>query len=129
METPNYILSIEVYYQSNGFMNVTQAKYIKDIISKVNMVNANVVNTHIYSHYKLSKHGTDNVIIPLLYKSTVRALQYVTITLPNIAYCLNKVLQFIANPPDTHCSVVKRILKGSTSDYKHMKDGYYLGST
>jgi len=33
---------------------------------------------------------------PLLYHSIVRALQYVTITRPDLSYSVNKVCQFMA---------------------------------
>lgn len=47
---------------------------------------------------------------PTQYRSIVGALQYVTLTRPDIAYCVNKICQFLANPRDTHWRAVKRIL-------------------
>lgn len=39
------------------------------------------------------------------------ALQYVTITRPNIALGVNKAAQFMHCPLDTHLKAVKRILR------------------
>ena len=39
------------------------------------------------------------------------ALQYATLTRPEISYAVNKVCQYMANPLDSHWAVVKRILR------------------
>jgi hypothetical protein len=44
---------------------------------------------------------------PTLYRSTMGALQYLSITRPDIAFVVNKVSQFMQDPWDTHWSVVK----------------------
>jgi histone deacetylase 1/2 len=41
----------------------------------------------------------------------VGALQYVTLTRPEIAFCVNKVCQFLASPLLSHWQAVKRILR------------------
>ncbi|KAG8473394.1 hypothetical protein CXB51_035704 [Gossypium anomalum] len=46
-----------------------------------------------------------------LYRSIVRALQYVVITRTDIAFTVNKVCQFMHNPLDVHFKAVKRILR------------------
>lgn len=51
-------------------MVLTQTKYIKDLLSKVNMDEANGVNTPMFSSCKLSKHGEDKISNPFLYRST-----------------------------------------------------------
>ncbi|CAH9095526.1 unnamed protein product, partial [Cuscuta europaea] len=48
---------------------------------------------------------------PHLYRSIVGALQYVTITRPEISYSVNRVCQFMHKPTLTHWSAVKRILR------------------
>ena len=46
-----------------------------------------------------------------MYRSIVGALQYVTMTHPNIAFVVNKACQFIPQPITSHWLAVKRILK------------------
>lgn len=46
-----------------------------------------------------------------LYRSLVGALQYFTITRPDLAYYVNTMCQFQQNPTTDHFQVVKRILQ------------------
>lgn len=51
--------------------------------------------------------------------SIVEALQYLSLTRPNIAFAVNKVSQFMHAPRDTHWSAVKRILRFLKSTIDH----------
>lgn len=48
---------------------------------------------------------------PSLYRSVVGALQYATITRPDISYAVNRVCQFLSMPTIHHWKSVKRILR------------------
>lgn len=51
-----------------------------------------------------------------LYRFVVGALQYITITRPDICFSVNKVCQFLSQPLEEQWKVVKRIsthLKGT----------------
>ena len=48
---------------------------------------------------------------PTLYRSLVGALQYLTITRPNIAYAVNFVSQFLHSPTEDHFLAVKCLLR------------------
>ncbi|KAL5543508.1 hypothetical protein UlMin_007292, partial [Ulmus minor] len=60
---------------------------------------------------KLTSDEGDPVPNATYYRSIVGGLQYVTITRLEIAYCVNKVCQFMQNPLDLHWKAVKRILR------------------
>jgi hypothetical protein len=47
----------------------------------------------------------------LVYRSTVGALQYFTLTRPNLSFAVNKVCQFLSKPTDVQWEAVKRILR------------------
>jgi histone deacetylase 1/2 len=111
MGKPDYFLGIEVQHLSNGNMLLTQSKYIRDLLHRANMAEAKGINTPMVSSLKLSKFGTDSLPDPHEYRSIVGALQYVTLTRPEIAFCVNKVCQFLSNPLMTHWQAVKRILR------------------
>ena len=48
---------------------------------------------------------------PTTYRSLVGALQYLTITRPDISYAVNQVSQFLQAPTISHFQSVKRILR------------------
>ncbi|XP_057730569.1 secreted RxLR effector protein 161-like [Arachis stenosperma] len=59
-----------------------------------------------------------------LYRSVIGSLQYLTITRPEICYCVNKLAQFVQSPLDSHWRKVKRVLRylsGTASYGLHIK--------
>lgn len=46
-----------------------------------------------------------------LYRSTVGMLQYLCITRPDVAFCVNKLSQYMNSPSDGHWKAVKRVLR------------------
>lgn len=59
------------------------------------MHGCNGIATQMLSNLKLSKTGCDTLKDPHQYRSIVGALQYVTLTRPEIAYSVNKLCQFL----------------------------------
>ena len=75
------------------------------------MAEAQPISSPMASSCKLTKTGSDLFSDPTLYKSVVGALQYLTITRPEISYTVNKVCKLMVNPLDSHWIAVKRILR------------------
>jgi histone deacetylase 1/2 len=107
----DYFLGLEVHHKSSGGLLLNQAKYVKDLLCKTNMENCKPIGSPMVSSCRLSKFGTDTMNDPSLYRSTVGALQYATLTRPDIAFSVNKVCQFMAHPLESHWRAVKRILR------------------
>ena len=59
---------------------------------------------------KLSLFDGDPLQDPKEYQSVVGALQYLTITCPDISFAVNQVCQFMHQPTTSHWTAVKRIL-------------------
>ncbi|XP_047949460.1 secreted RxLR effector protein 161-like [Salvia hispanica] len=85
----------------------------------MNMQEAKGCPTPMVSASRLSKHDGNPTVEGKIYRSAVGALQYATITRPEISFCVSKVSQFMANPLDSHWKAVKRILRylAGSSDY------------
>lgn len=62
------------------------------------------------SKSKLSPSDGSPLDEPTMYRHLVGALQYVTLTRPDIYFTVNQVRQFMHAPTDIHMVVVKRIL-------------------
>jgi histone deacetylase 1/2 len=92
---------------------MSQQKYASDILMRAGMFNCKPVDTPMATFDKLSLTDGD----PLgaedstKYRSMVGALQYLTLTRPDICFAINKVCQFLHAPTTVHWSSVKRILR------------------
>ena len=63
--------------------------------------------TPVDSKSKLS--ATDGHVNPSEYRSIVGALQYLTLTRPDLAYAVQQVCLFMHDPREPHLALVKRI--------------------
>lgn len=107
----DYFLGIEVKTLRDRSLLLTQRKYIRDLLQKTSMSEAQPISSPIASSCKLTKTGSDLFSDPTLYRSVEGALQYLTITRPEISYSVKRVCQFMANPLDPPWTAVKRILR------------------
>ncbi|XP_061337462.1 uncharacterized mitochondrial protein AtMg00810-like [Gastrolobium bilobum] len=120
----HYFLGIEAHSLQTGGLHLTQSKYVSDLLKKANMADAKPMPSPMISGQKLSSTDGSPFRDPVLYRSIVGALQYATITRPDISFSVNKVCQFMHNPLDTHWKTVKRILRylsGTSSFGLHIK--------
>jgi histone deacetylase 1/2 len=108
----NFFLGIEVQKVANGLV-LNQAKYAQDILTRVGMAHCIGVSTPLSSSEKISAHQGD-LLGPedsTNYRSMVGALQYLTLTRPDISYAVNKVCQYLHAPTTVHWTAAKRILR------------------
>ena len=75
------------------------------------MAEARPISSPMSSSSQLSLLAGVEFSDPTLYRSTVGALQYLSITRPDVSFAVNKVCQFMHRPTDIHWSAVKRILR------------------
>lgn len=108
----HYFLGIEVHKNKNGIL-LTQEKYASDVLKRVGMEDCKPVSTPLSTSEKLPiNEGTvlgENDATH--YRSIVGALQYLTLTRPDISFSVNKVCQFLHTPTTVHWAAVKRILR------------------
>ena len=106
----HYILGMEVS-RSPDRLVLTQTKYTLDLLQRANMLTAKPISTPVSSGSKLSAFQGDFIADVSLYRSLVGALQYLTMTRPDITYAVNQVCQFMYAPTTAHMVAVKRILR------------------
>ncbi|KAM3214769.1 hypothetical protein ACQJBY_066994 [Aegilops geniculata] len=108
----HYFLGIEVKQIRDGIL-LTQEKYMADILRRVGLLKCKPVSTPISISEKLSVESGESLGSEdaTNYRSVVGALQYLTLTRPDISYAVNKVCQYLHAPSTTHWTAVKRILR------------------
>ena len=99
---PHYFLGIEVKKSADGLV-LTPERYAADVVKRADMSLSKLVGTPISSTEKLSVEG--DALGPedsTRYRSIVGALQYLTLTRPDISFAVNKVCQFLHAPTTVH---------------------------
>jgi histone deacetylase 1/2 len=108
----HYFLGIEVNKVHNGLV-LNQAKYPHHMLGHVNMTNCTGTPTPLSLPEKISTR--EGVLLGLKditkYKSMVGALQYLTLTRPDISYAINKVCQYLHAPKIVYLTSSKRIMR------------------
>jgi histone deacetylase 1/2 len=108
----SYFLVIEVKRVTDGIV-LSQSKYANDLLKQVGMELCKLVATPLSTSEKLlayieSPLGPEDAT---KYMSIVGALQYLTLTRPDISFSVNKVCQYLHAPTTQHWTTVKRILR------------------
>jgi histone deacetylase 1/2 len=108
----HYFLGIEVTKCKDGIL-LTQEKYAHDLLTRVGMTKCKSSSTPLSASEKLSRHEGEALSAEdsTRYRSIVGALQYLTLTRPDLSYAVNKVCQFLHAPTTLHWTAVKRIMR------------------
>lgn len=105
----SYFLGIEAARSANG-LHLMQRKYIRDLLTKTNMLNANPVSTPMASHPKLTLRFGTLLLSPTEYIMVVGSLQYLAFTQPDISYAVSKLSQFMHQPIVEHWKAATGLL-------------------
>lgn len=109
----HFFLGIEVKKNREGGLHLSQEKYAIDLLSRVELQGCKPSPTPLSSSEKLSLAEGEllNQDDGTKYRSLVGALQYLTLTRPDISFAVNKVCQFFHAPTTAHWTAAKRILR------------------
>lgn len=98
----NYFLGLEAHRTFIGLF-LSQVMYEHEIFQRAQLVDSKPVGTLMVVAQHLSTTSPD-FDDPPLYQSIVSALQYLTITRPDIIYVVSVVIQFMHKPSISHFS-------------------------
>ncbi|XP_031250010.1 uncharacterized protein LOC116107868 [Pistacia vera] len=105
-----YFLGFEVT-RTESVLHMNQEKYAKDLLVKTSMLDSKPFSTPMVVGTKLVVEDNELFDKPGLYRSTIGALQYLTLTRLDIAYFVNKLSQFLKAPTQLHWQACKRLLR------------------
>jgi hypothetical protein len=108
--TLSYFLGIQVLRDHNG-IHLRQPKYIQDLLNRVHMAESKPYRAPCVAGTKMSKFEGDLQPDPTKFRHIVGALQYVTLTRPDIAYSVNQLCQHMHNLTSVHFTAAKRVLR------------------
>ena len=96
----HYFLGVEVHHNSQGLF-LSQTKYALDLLQRADMIEAKPISTLFVVGQHLSttrKLFSD----PTLFRSLAGALQYLTITRPDLSFSVNFICQYMHAPTEDH---------------------------
>uniref|UniRef100_A0A2N9I9N7 CCHC-type domain-containing protein n=1 Tax=Fagus sylvatica TaxID=28930 RepID=A0A2N9I9N7_FAGSY len=105
----HYFLGIQVSHFSDGIF-LSQQKYAREILAKASMTDCKPIGTPLAQKHRLQLEGGP-LVDATNYRSIVGALQYLTLTRPDLTHAVNLVCQFMHQPGSSHFQAVKRILR------------------
>jgi len=106
----HHFLGISVTRSSEGLF-LSQRQYALDLLQRAGMSDCHSTSTPVDCKSKLSASDGAPVADPSEYRSIAGALQYLTLTRPDIAYAVQQVCLFMHDPREPHLALVKRILR------------------
>jgi hypothetical protein len=110
LDSLSYFLGIQASRDSTG-LHLRQSKYIQDLLTRASMVDSKPYRTPCTTGSKMSKFDGDALPNPSEYHQIVEALQYATLTRPDITYSVNQLCQHMQCPTSTHWTAAKRVLR------------------
>jgi histone deacetylase 1/2 len=108
----HYFLGIEVQRSPEGLL-LSQERYATEVLQRVGMADCKPISSPMATSEKISLADGEKLgsVDASNYRSIVGALQYLTLTRPDISFAVNKVCQFLHAATTVHWAAVKRILR------------------
>jgi transposase InsO family protein len=110
---PKKIVGIEITRdRKQKKITITQTKYIETILAKYGLQDANPVRTPLDPNVKLEPGDSEPQGRSNNYASLIGSLMYAAVaTRPDIAFAVNQLASFTANPTMCHWTAAKRVLR------------------
>nr|XP_020155993.1 uncharacterized mitochondrial protein AtMg00810-like [Aegilops tauschii subsp. strangulata] len=106
----HYFRDVEVVRRSSGFF-LHQGKYAHELLDCAEMLNCKPASTPVDTKAKLFATDGSLALDASFYLSIVGALQYLTLTRPELQYAVQQACLHVHAPHDAHWTLVKRILQ------------------
>ena len=106
----HYCLGIEVWRNENSLF-LTQAKYVKELLEKSEMMDSKPLPTPMEVNEKLTTNEHGKKVDGTIYRQLVGSLIYATITRPDLSFSITVLSQYMADPKESHLKAAKRVLR------------------
>ncbi|XP_039789917.1 uncharacterized mitochondrial protein AtMg00810-like [Panicum virgatum] len=106
----HFFLGIRVQRTASGFF-LSQEQYTDDVLDRAGMSDCKLASTPVNTKAKLSSSEGQPVADPSFYRSIVGALQYLTLTRPDLAYAVQQACLHMHDLRDVNWTFVKQILR------------------
>ncbi|XP_039806489.1 uncharacterized mitochondrial protein AtMg00810-like [Panicum virgatum] len=118
----HFFLGVEVTWSASGF-HLSQAQYAEELLDRAGMSNCRPISTPIDVKPKLSTSSGEPISGPSECMKLAGALQWLTLTRPDIAHAVQQICLHMHDPREGHLALVKRVLRyiqGTTDHGLHL---------
>jgi hypothetical protein len=123
----HHFLGVNVHRTPQGLF-LSQHQYTLELLERANMSNCNPIPTPLDTKTKLSSTDGLPVVDPCQYRSLAGALQYLTLTRPDLSHAVQQVCLFMHDPREAHLQLIKRILRYIKAT-AHLGQQFHVGSS
>jgi hypothetical protein len=115
---PLHFLGVSIQRQADGLF-LTQCQFALDILERAGMVDCKPVSMPVDTQAKDSAESRPPIADPTHLRSLAGALQYLTLTRPDIAYVVQQICLHMHDPQEPHLAVMKHTMRylRDTLDY------------
>ncbi|KAK1607850.1 hypothetical protein QYE76_031523 [Lolium multiflorum] len=106
----HFFLGIAVSRSSTGLF-LSQRQYAADLLQRAGMADCHSSPTPVDTQAKLSDSDGDLLPDATEYRSLAGALQYLTLTRPDISYAVQQICLHMHAPRQPHLALIKRVLR------------------
>ena len=118
----HFFLGVEVTRSAGGF-HLSQTQYAEELLDRAGMSNCRPISTPIDVKPKLPTASGELVSDPSEYRRIAGALQWMTLTRPDIAHAIQQICLHMHDPREGHLALIKRVLRylqGTTDHGLHL---------
>ncbi|XP_019175670.1 PREDICTED: uncharacterized protein LOC109170993 [Ipomoea nil] len=109
MGAPSFFLAIETVSRDGGLF-LSQQRYMRDILTRASMVDCKPLATPVPVSCPVPS-SVAPYADPTQYRSLAGALQYLTVTRPDLSFAVNQICQHMHSPTTEHWAMLKRVLR------------------
>ncbi|PKU63482.1 putative mitochondrial protein [Dendrobium catenatum] len=110
MGTITNFLGIQITRTTDSYF-MSQSAYAKSILQTAGLVQCKPLATPTYTKQVAYKKPDPVLVDAHIYRQISRALQYLIITIPDIAYVVNVLCHHMHNPTYEHTHMLKKLLR------------------
>jgi hypothetical protein len=110
LDALHYFLDVQVIRTTAG-LHLCQSKYVVDLLCCIKMDEAKPYDVPCPIGLKMSRFDGEVLSNPTTFHHVVGALQYATLTRPDLAYSVNQLCQHMHQPTTVHWTAAKRVLR------------------
>uniref|UniRef100_A0A1S4CJ60 Uncharacterized mitochondrial protein AtMg00810-like n=1 Tax=Nicotiana tabacum TaxID=4097 RepID=A0A1S4CJ60_TOBAC len=105
-----YFLGLKIKQSLKGIF-ISQTKYIKEILKKLAMENANPIGTPMSPTTTLDEDNNGKSVDESIYRGMIGSLLYLTASRPDIMFSVCKCARFQSALKESHLTAIKCIIR------------------